>query len=74
MLETHSKAQASLSLRSLYRNLALPDFSSLGKEQASLSLRSLYRNLSLLEDGDFVEGNVGGEFVFETVDADELAV
>ena len=30
--------------------------------------------LFLLEDGDFVERNVWGQFVFETVDLDKLAV
>ena len=35
---------------------------------------SLNRNLSLLEDGDLVERNIGGEFVLQAVDVDELAV
>ena len=38
------------------------------------ALLSLNRDFSLLEDGNFVQGDIGGEFVPETVDVDELAV
>ena len=33
-----------------------------------------YRDFTLLEDGDFIERHIGGEFVLQAVDVDKLTI
>ena len=38
------------------------------------NLRLLDANLPLLQNGNFIQRNIGGQFIFEAVDLDKLSV